>query len=125
MKHLYKLTGYFSAALIGVSLLFAAAATLRAEPAFKHQPNVNKALKELTKAQSVVTTDSGKALEALQNAKAALERSSVGKGSYRVTAIRLTGQAITHLQKQETDVATKEINEAIDNVNKAGDVGAR
>lgn len=93
-------------------------------PAYPNQPYINGALNQLTKAQEKVGGNQADAIVHLQKAALALEASKNNKGSFRKTAIRLTNQAIKHLEDNDTDTATHEIAEAIEAVNKAGKAGA-
>lgn len=116
--HLTKLVFAFS---------FIAAVAFADDP-FPHQPNINIALKELADAQKAIAGSGGKpgdALMHLRQAHTVLEKSSNNKGSFRATAIRLTGQAVNHLEKGETDKAVHEIAEAVEAVNKAGVAGSK
>lgn len=100
----------------------------REAPPYPGQPRINGALKELGQAQKKAsTTGSGQAdaLVHLKKAENAMEDSGVNKGTYRVSAIRLIGQAIKHLEKGEVDIALKEIEEATEAVHKAGKIGAK
>jgi hypothetical protein len=120
-----------SAKLALTSLLMAATA-LGADPsptgpAYPHQPSINRALKQLTEAQKIVTAAGSKQEDVvphLNDAHIALQNAIKDKGSFRATAIRLTGQAIKHLEKGDKDSAAHEIEEAIEAVNKAGKAGA-
>lgn len=101
---------------------------LAAEPAFPGQPNINTALKKLTDAQEILNLGTGKPADAaakLQEAQNALEKASKNKGTYRQSAIRLTAQAIKHLEKGDVGTAKHEVEEALENVNKAGQTGGR
>jgi hypothetical protein len=96
-------------------------------PEYPGQPKINAALKQLTEAQTVMTKGGSQddVIAHLTNAHNAMEGAALNKGSYRVTAIRLTGQAIKHLEKGEKDTAVHEIAEALDAVDKAGQAGAK
>lgn len=94
-------------------------------PAYPGQPNINAALRQLTKAQEKVDANQADAVIHLQKAAIALEMSSDDKGSFRKTSIRLTNQAIKHLGQKDDTTAKHEIAEAIENVNKAGKAGTK
>lgn len=96
-------------------------------PAYPGQPNINLALRRLTDAKEHLVTGATPAdiSEELKKAHNALEMAIKNKGSFRATAIRLTGQAMKHLEKGDRDTAAREINEAIEAVNKAGQAGER
>lgn len=97
-------------------------------PPYPNQPRINNALKELGEAKKKAgASGSGQAdaLVHLKKAETAMENSGVNKGTYRVSAIRLIGQAIKHLEKGEVATALGEIDEATEAVHKAGKIGAR
>lgn len=97
-------------------------------PPYPNQPRINTALKELGQAKKKAgATGSGQAdaLVHLKKAENAMENSGVNKGTYRVSAIRLIGQAMKHLEKGEVGTALGEIDEATEAVHKAGKIGAR
>lgn len=136
MKLLRNATSYVSAIVVSAALWMATAAqaadSKSDKPAkeeeagtYPGQPNINSAIKQLTKAQEQMTSEPDKAIESLQRAKLALDAASSGKGTYRQSAIRLTKQALEHLEKKDVEKAAHEIKEALEATNKAGEVGAR
>lgn len=92
-------------------------------PEYPHQPNVNTALKHLGKAQELAK-GSGKevadAIVYLKKAQIAMEGASKKKGSFKATAVRLSGQAAKDLENGLTDKAAHNIEEALEAVHKAG-----
>jgi hypothetical protein len=98
---------------------------LGADPKFPGQPSINAALKQLTQAQGKIATDPTEAAEHLRKASGSLEHAVHNKGLALPTAIRLTKQAINHIEKGNVETATREIKEAIKSANLAGDIGDR
>jgi hypothetical protein len=93
-------------------------------PAYPNQPKINAALNQLTLAQQKIDSNPADTITHLQKAGIALEASKNDKGSFRRTSIRLTNQAAKHLEKNDTETARHEIEEAIENVKRAGEAGA-
>lgn len=94
-------------------------------PAYPGQPSINAGLKELTSAQQKLDSAPDDALLHLRKAQGSLEHAIKDKGSFRATAIRMTKQAIKHLEGGDKGAAAHEIQEAIENANRAGKQGAR
>lgn len=111
-----------------VTFLLTAGAVLRAdEPKYPGQPHINAALRQLAEAQKILAKGDGDLNEAatkVKEAHDALQTSVVNKGTYRVTAIRLTERAAKHLEKGDKDSAVHEIQEAVENTDKAGQAGS-
>jgi hypothetical protein len=93
-------------------------------PVYPGQPSINAAVKQLTEAQTKAPNDQAEALSHLRKALRSLEAAIKDKGSFRATSIRLTKQAIRHLEKGESDTALHEIEEALENANRAGKAGS-
>lgn len=96
-----------------------------AEPEYPGQPSINGALKHLTKAQEAISTNPKEAIGILKKAQISLEAAVKDKGTYRVTAVRQTKEAIRHLEKGDTATAARDVEEAIENTHKAGKQGSR
>ena len=111
-------------------MLFAMVSTHAADkapqlPAFIGQPNINTALKQLNLAKEKMETKPEDALVHLKLALNPLEGSTTNRGSFRATAIRLTKQAIKHLESHDVPTAKHEVEEALENVVKAGKAGEK
>jgi hypothetical protein len=113
------------AALTVAALPIAGAEKTPKLPAYPGQPSINAAVKSLTAAQEKLTSNQADALVHLKKAQGSLEHAIKDKGSFRATAIRLTKQAIRHLEGNDPTTAAHEIEEAIENANRAGVQGAR
>jgi hypothetical protein len=83
------------------------------------------AIKQLTEAQNAMATNPKDAAEHLEKAAGSLSHAIKDKGSFRATAIRLTKQAVRHLNEGDANTAAHEINEALEAANKAGFYGGR
>jgi len=94
-------------------------------PEFPKQPHTNAAISQLIQAQKKVGSNNADAIVHLKKAGISVEKSAKNKGSFRGTAIRLIGQAVKHLEKNELEVARKEITDALEAVYKAGEAAAR
>jgi len=94
-------------------------------PPYPGQPRINGALKHLTAAQTQAAKDPKAALASLQEASTVLAKAKHNKGTYQNIARDLTERATRHLEKGEVDTALHEIGEAIDAVNKGGEIGEK
>ena len=94
-------------------------------PAFPGQPNINTALKQLNMAKDKMETKPEDSIAHLKLALNQLEGSKSNRGSFRATAIRLTKQAIKHLEANDVPTAKHEVEEALENVVKAGEAGEK
>jgi hypothetical protein len=103
-----------------LSALSLAAADKSEKGNFGGQEKLNNAIKQLSEAQKSAATDSKGAADHLRKASGLLVHTRKDKGSFRATAIRLTDQAVNHLEKGDQATALHEINEALEAANKAG-----
>jgi hypothetical protein len=94
-------------------------------PTFPGQPNMNVAVKQLDLAKEKIETKQEETVVHLKLALVQLEGSKSKRGSFRATAIRLTKQAIKHLEDGDVDTAKHEVAEAFENTLKAGEAGAK
>jgi hypothetical protein len=106
-------------------LALIAASSFGAERKYPNQPSINAALKQLAEAQQKIDTKPSEAGDCLRKASDSLEHAIKDKGTFRVTAKRLTDQATKHLEKGDVETAKHEIEGAIENANKAGRSGGR
>ncbi len=112
------------AALLAALLVFAGTSLLAKDPPpFPGQPSLNAALKHLTAAKEKVATDATAALGDLESARTDLSHAIHNKGTYQTIARQLTEQAKQYLAKGDVDKASHKIEEAIQNVNRAGQTG--
>ncbi|HSI16063.1 MAG TPA: hypothetical protein VK961_28700 [Chthoniobacter sp.] len=111
-------------ALLAAFLVITGASLLAKEPpAFPGQPHLNAALKHLTSAKEKVANDATAALGDLESARTDLSHAIHNKGTFQTIARQLTEQAKQYLEKGDADKASHKIEEAIQNVNRAGQTG--
>lgn len=82
-------------------------------------------IKHLTEAREAMASKPAEVAGHLQKAAESLSHAIKDKGSFRATAIRLTNQALKHIEKGDKDTALHEINEALESANRAGFYGGR
>ena len=112
--------------LFTVLLLFVVSARgSEVPPPYPGQPRINNALKHLNAAKATASTDANAALGSLEQASVALTHARKDKGTYQPIARQLVDEAKRHLEKGELDAALHKIDEAIANVNRAGETGER
>jgi len=105
-------------------LLVLVVSDLRAEPpAYPGQPHINSALKHLKAAKAKAADDAPGALASLESAGGTLAGGIHNKGTYQTIARQLIDQAKRHLEKGEVEAAVHKIDEALENVNRAGQTG--
>lgn len=119
-----KLLALFAAIVLPFTVAVAAEKSPTA-PEYPGQPFINSALKDLKKAKDLVETNKADAIVFLEKAASSLKGSTKDKGNYRTSAIRWTKEAIKHLEASDIAKATHEIDEALDDVHKAGKIGAK
>ena len=120
--HVYSIVSAFLLAVVSAS----GAEKSPEMPTFPGQPNMNMAFKKLTKARETIGTKPDDTLVHLKLALNELEGSKkFNKGTFRSEAIRYTKQAISHLEKSDAATATHDIEQALDNLIKAGKFAER
>lgn len=124
MNNPFAVAGVVFAILISVMSAGAADKPVKL-PAFPGQPNINTALKQLGMAREKADAKPDDAVVHLKLALVQLEGSKSNRGSFRATSIRLTKQAIKHLDEKDAATAKHEVDEAIENVTKAGEAGEK
>jgi len=106
------------------ALLVLVVSDLRAEPPpYPGQPHINAALKHLKAAKEKAADDANAALGSLDSAAGALSGAIHNKGTYQPIARQLVAEAKRELAKGEVEAALHKIDEAIENVNRAGQTG--
>jgi VIT1/CCC1 family predicted Fe2+/Mn2+ transporter len=118
-----KIQSIIAALLAAVFVFTGSSVIAKDPPAFPGQPHLNAALKHLTAAKEKVATDATASLGDLESAKGDLSHAIHNKGTYQTIARQLTEQAKQYLEKGDVDKATHKIDEAIQNVNRAGQTG--
>ena len=115
----------FITLLLAAALACVASSSVAADdaPAYPGQPNINGALKHLSAAKEKAPTDAAGAIAELAEASDFLSHAIHNKGTYVTIARQLTEQATQHMKKGEPDKAVHKIDEAIANVNRAGQTG--
>lgn len=112
------------ALLLAALFAFAGSSVIAKDPPpFPGQPHLNSALRHLNAAKEKVATDTSAALGELDGARADLNHAIHNKGTYQPIARQLTEQARQYLEKGDTEKATHKIDEAIQNVTRAGQTG--
>lgn len=112
------------ATLLAAFLLFVGSSLMAKDPPpFPGQPSLNAALKHLNGAKEKVASDANGALADLESAHTDLGHAIHNKGTYQTIARQLTEQAKQYLQKGDADKAAHKIDEAIQNVTRAGQTG--
>ena len=110
--------------LLAASLLFVASSGLAGDPPpFPGQPKINATLKNLHEAKDKATGDSAGALNNLHAAEMDVAHASHNKGTFQNLAKGLIDQAEHYLEKGDVEKAVHKIDEAIDAVTKAGEIG--
>lgn len=96
-------------------------------PEYPKQPNINKALHHLAKAQKLAKGSAKEVADAivwLKKAETQLAKDKSNRhGSFKESAHRLSGQAAKDLEKGLADKALHNIDEAIEATHKAGKAG--
>lgn len=115
---------WLAALLLPITVAVASEKSPKA-PEYPGQPSINAALKHLAQAKEAIDKNKDDAIAFLKKAYGSLESTIKDKGNYRTTAIRWTKEAIKHLEESDTAKASKDIDEAIDDVHKAGKIGSK